>query len=354
MAAFQQNYAVTTDSQAPQSRLCENRGLELAVPALDEIWRALADNEHIADIAMVGRGIEFKGERARGSVPVVTPQPKTGYPAGYAGVSGDQAIFAPPPEVGIATRPELIENARQGMADGIAKVLVNRTRTARSPWRIKALLDPDGKPVKNNFLTVRPKSDATPALFLWAVLNSPIANAFIASDTMKRDNADGALADIPIRRLDAHAIRRVANLAASYRAVAARRAAIVATLRVASHHRSPLFEQPVDVSDGPTDSEVREALLALDAAVLRLYALPVRLERQLLDYFRGHERRGVGCTFGDYFPAEFKSLVPLHKFISAGYRRSTVDDVATRMKPSDSSAGTAALRAAVEAFGGDE
>ena len=68
----------------------------------------------------------------------------------------------------------------------------------------------------------------------------------------------------------------------------------------------------------------------------------------------GAERKGVGCTFGDYYPGEFKSLVPLHKFISAGYRGSTVDQVAARMKPDASSAGTAALRAAAKSLGVDD
>ncbi len=354
MSAFQHNYAVTTDSDAPQSRLSQNPAFELAIPALEQVWKALAGSKRLRDIASVGRGIEFKGKKARGGTPVTIAQPKAGYPAGYAGVSRDQAVFSLPPEVGVATLASLISNARQGMPDGVTKVLVNRTRTARSPWRIKALLDPVGKPVKNNFLTIRPKSPEIPALFLWAILNSPIANAFIASDTMKRDNAEGAIADIPIPRFGAHGIRTVIRLANAYREVATQRAMTLAAQQAASRRRVPLFEQPADIHDSRTDSEVREALLALDAAVLRLYALPVRLERQLLDYFRGHERRGVGCTFGDYFPSQFKSLVPLHKFISSGYRGSTVDEVADRMKPNESSPENEALRAATKAFGGDE
>lgn len=353
MAEFQQNYSVTTDSAALQSRLSENPRLELAVPALDEVWTALAANKRVRDIATVGRGIEFKGKHARGNVPVVTPQPKTGYLAGYAGVSRDQAIFTAPPEIGMSTRPQLIGNARQGMPDGLAKVLVNHTRTARGPWRIKALLDLVGKPVKNNFLAIRPKSPEVPALFLWAILNSPVANAFIASGTMKRHNAEGAIGDIPVPRFDTQSIRTVTRLADAYRTVAAQRAATATMQRAASRHLGPLFEPTKNVPGEPMESEVRDALLALDAVMLRLYALPIRLERELLDYFRGYERRGVGCTFRNYFPAELKSLVPLHKFISSGYRGSTVDQVATRIKPGESSAGKAALRAATAAFGGD-
>jgi hypothetical protein len=74
----------------------------------------------------------------------------------------------------------------------------------------------------------------------------------------------------------------------------------------------------------------------------------------LLDYFHGHERNGVGCPFGDYFPASFKSLVPLDKYISHSYRDSTVEAVEERFKPNETSAGTAALREAAKAFAEDE
>jgi hypothetical protein len=91
----------------------------------------------------------------------------------------------------------------------------------------------------------------------------------------------------------------------------------------------------------------------MDAAVLKLYGLPVRLEKQLLDHFRGHKRHGVGCEFSDYFPADFKSIVPLHKYISSAYRRSTIDQVVERMKPGESEHVIKALRSAAEAFGED-
>ncbi len=336
MAAFQHNYDVTSRLEATQGRLGENAGHELWIPALDEVWQALQENQRVRDVAAVGRGIEFKGEKARGGIPVVVPGPKAGYPAGYAGVSPDQVIFTTPPEQGIATRSELIENPRQGMPDGVAKVLVNRTRTARSPWRIKALLDPDGKPVKNNFLTVRPTSPKMPALFLWAVLNSPVANAFIASDTMKRDNADGAIADVPLPRISADSVRSIAELAETYRTMAQKRVSTVAKQRASSHRRGSLFEEPEDVPAGPADSEVREALLTLDAAVLRLYDLPPRLERQLLDYFAGRKRRGVGCDFRGYYPPGFASYLPLHMVISDRFQRAAADATADRFKPGES------------------
>lgn len=357
MVAFQDTYDVTSRAEATQSRLGENAGHELWVPALDEVWRSMKDNQRVRDVATVGRGIEYKSDEARGKVPVVVdiPAPKKGYPAGYASVAPrKQAIFTTPPESGIAVGPELIENSRQGMPDGIAKVLVNRTRTARSRWRMKALLDPDGKPVKNNFLTVRPNSPKTPALFLWAVLNSPVANAFFASDTMKRDNADGALADIPLPRIDAESVQTIVKLAEAYRAMAQQRAAMITKPRAASRHQRLLYEEPEVVPAGPADADVRQALLALDAAVLRLYDLPPRLERQLLDYFAGHERRGVGCDFQGYYPRGFTSYMPLYMVISDSFQRAAADATADRFKPGESAYVRDMLSAAAAASAGEE
>jgi hypothetical protein len=59
----------------------------------------------------------------------------------------------------------------------------------------------------------------------------------------------------------------------------------------------------------------------------------------------------VGCKFGDYFPEDFKSIIPLHKFISESYQNSTVDRVAARVKSGRSTEVLAALRAAADAFG---
>jgi len=50
----------------------------------------------------------------------------------------------------------------------------------------------------------------------------------------------------------------------------------------------------------PDESAIKNALLELDAAVLRLYKLPPELERQLLAVFDGVDRLGVGCTFRGY------------------------------------------------------
>jgi hypothetical protein len=330
---FVESYSAQEDLSTSQSRFQLDPRFVLSVPVLDELWIHLDHNLHLSDVAVVGRGIEFKSKRARNGTPVVLSHPRPpDYPAGFAGIArATQDIFTTPPLCGLAVKPELIENPRQGMPEGKAQVLVNRNRAARSRWRLKALLDPDGRPVKNNFLIVRPKDPRMPALVLWAILNSPIANAFIARDTMKRDNAESMLDGIPIPRLSAGMIKEVSTAAKVYRDLAAR---CSSPARHTSKHKPDealLFPTTSEVNDAGILSQVCAALLAMDAVVLKAYGLPPRLERRLLDSFSGVERKGVGCTLNRYFPEEFRPAIPLWMYISEDFRRCRADYLTSRI-----------------------
>ena len=162
------------------------------------------------------------------------------------------------------------------------------------------------------------------------------------------------LADIPLPRIDAESVQTIVKLAEAYRAMAQQQAATIAKPRAGSRRERSLYEEPEDVPAGPADSDVRQALLALDAAMLRLYDLPPRLERQLLDYFAGHERRGVGCDFQGYYPLGFTSYLPLHLVISDRFQRAAADATADRFKPGESAYVRNMLSAAVAAGSGEE
>ena len=66
-------------------------------------------------------------------------------------------------------------------------------------------------------------------------------------------------------------------------------------------------------------ARVRERLRALhwrvDAEVLRLYALPPELERELLDAFDGVPRVGVPFEQTRYIPREFRDALTLDEFL---------------------------------------
>ena len=91
-------------------------------------------------------------------------------------------------------------------------------------------------------------------------------------------------------------------------------------------------------------------LQQVDAELLRLYALPPRLERQLLDLFSGFKRRGVPFNFSRYFPEDFEPCFPLYVYLSEAYQRSTAAALRRRYKPVTEPVILIALEHAVEAF----
>jgi hypothetical protein len=111
---------------------------------------------------------------------------------------------------------------------------------------------------------------------------------------------------------------RIEQAALRYRAIATRTGP------------GPLYEPEA------TPEVIRQALLEMDAAVLQAYNVPPRLERQLLDFFEGVERKGVGCNFTGYYPAGFTSSLPLHYVISDSFKRAAADVTCERFKPGQS------------------
>jgi hypothetical protein len=79
------------------------------------------------------------------------------------------------------------------------------------------------------------------------------------------------------------------------------------------------YEQELD-SRGPGFETAKGKLLAIDAFILKGYGLSPRLERELLDLFRGLPRL-VPFEFSGYFPDEFTSSIPLWMFLSPEYQK---------------------------------
>jgi len=94
-----------------------------------------------------------------------------------------------------------------------------------------------------------------------------------------------------------------------------------------------------------------ELLLHVDAEILRLYDLPPRVERELLDLFAGKKRLGVPFEFDRYFPEDFEPCFSLHEYLSEDYQRSTAGELRARHETVTSPTLLAAIKRAVEDFG---
>ncbi len=168
-------------------------------------------------------------------------------------------------------------------------MLINYAPVSRGPWRLKALLDPDGHAVTSRFIAIRPLNDVVPLEFLWALFNNPLANAFAYAHLAKRDILVREMKRLPIpRKWKEH--ETIVQLVRDY------------------------FELFSKHSKSNVDS-ARHLLDHLDAAVLGLYDLPPRIERQLLDLFSGRERPGVPFVMAEYIPKSFDEEVSLQDFL---------------------------------------
>ena len=148
---------------------------------------------------------------------------------------------------------------------------------------------------------------------LSAVLNGPVATAFIAAHEDNRDNRKSTLKRIPLPVLAEAERTSVNQLVDSYRATADKIDILGAT-------------------QAPTACEdvLRRTCLEIDAIILRSYSLPPRIERRLLDFFRGHQRR-VPFRSNEYFPAEFSPTIPLWMYISDDFQRCRADYLVSRI-----------------------
>ena len=325
MDAFKRSYATTTTRKIEQTRFSLEPGFRMTVPDLEEVWTACQGLGCLADTADVQRGFSFVPETKLASKTVtIADKPFPGGVKGFTKFRPDLMIHELPSPKYVNLSPEAIDTKRGGTVRDTPQILLDYAPVSRGPWRMKALIDRKGHAVTTNFVTVRPRPASVPLEFLWALCNSPVANAYMYTHTMKRHNLEGELSKIPIPRGGLRDIQTVVGLVKDYLAVA--------------------------TCSSPDLELCSTALLRVDAGVLHLYDLPPRIERKLLDLFAGYRRQGVPFPFERYYPVDFHPCIPLHVYLSAEYARSTAGELRRQWKPVKSAAVLAALGSAADAF----
>ena len=120
----------------------------------------------------------------------------------------------------------------------------------------------------------------------WALLNSPIANAYAFTHLEKRDNIVGDMRHIPMPMT-----RSLAGIEAATRTY-------------------------FDAASSGADSESLRSLMSkVDAEVLRQYALPLNLEAAVLSLFTGWNRVGVPFDQTRFLPEELEGKLHYADFV---------------------------------------
>ncbi len=328
--AFRNGFAFSSEDVVEISRFAQTQSADFRVPQLGSLWAAMNDYNRFETIAQVSKGLEYKGLSLPTDTWTLHDPPEPGDILGYATRPTHVEIYGLPRTVGMNLDPQAVRDYGAGRPTGHPRVLANYIRSGREAWRLKAIIDQEGRAVTSTFLAATPTAAGASVTYVWALLNSPVTNAFLHTHTQKKQNLVNLMRRIPIPRFSQVYVAQVEQAAMRYRTLAL---------------------SPGQLFDAQATPEgIRQALLAMDAAVLQAYDLPPRLERQLLDLFTGIERKGVGCPFAGYYPPGFTSLLPLHLIISDRFQRAAADVTSDRFTPGKS----AYIRTVLAAAAGDE
>lgn len=234
---------------------------ELWVPPLQAVWDYLLTSPRLQRHFTIHRGIEWQSAQES----AWSTQRRAGYRRGLHTARGARQ-FVLSNRVWLDCRPDRLLYKAIDLPWERPKLIVNAGRLSRGPWRIAATLDKEGLLCSQQFFGLWPHEAVSDAQLLTfaAILNGPVANAFLAIHSPAKGMRISAVEQIPIPSMLPF---RAGELATEY---------------------VRLLTQPTAL--GQDDDRLESLLTQIDAAVLSAYDLPPRLERQLLDYFRNVDR----------------------------------------------------------------
>lgn len=294
---FTNNYKATREdvSQRSVSEATES----LRVPDLADIWRCLSSLPRLHEVADVHRGIEWdkplrdSGYETGNREQLVKSLPQgDDFRLGLPPLARPFYAFEIPEAKYLSVRPEDRRRNAFDLPWDKPKIFLNAVRKSQRAWRLAAASDFEGLLCYQTFVAIWPyNSDQTIALA--AVLNGPVANAFLATHEEKHNRND-SIKSIPVPDLSLFDIAEINSLVGRY-------------------------QREVDITK-------RDLLLRkVDAAVMSAYDLHPKRERELLDFFNGAERQ-VPFPFADYYPPDFTPAFSLTTYLSDTVNRAGVKD----------------------------
>lgn len=284
-AKFLANGVVTSQREAIRPAL---EG-DLWIGELDAIWSYLTDTPRLGDHADIFRGLQWRSQRMG-----VHDEPGPKRKRGLYKPADSLTPFHLISPVWLSTDAGL--NLYPGpltRAWDKPKVLINNQRSSRGPWRLAAAADDTGLWASQQFTGIWPTGDYD-IRSLAAILNGPLANAFVTEHSTDHDFTNVMLASMPLpRKLD------------------------IVALNMAVREYEALFDEKrrAVLAADDYDTRLNHLLVWIDALVLDGYDLPPRLERQLFSYFEGR-KRPVSHAFFGWLPADLKGYVPLYEWLT--------------------------------------
>lgn len=281
----------------------------IAVYPLRNIWERLSHFSNLRDIATIHRGIELgytDPESKKTQKIHYSKNKQPGFKKGYCLAEQKTEVFLPPfaEYMGLEKGKLKWTNILRYPWEK-PKVFVNAHRTSRGAWRYAAFIDKEENISSKNFVALWPNKENVSLEYLAAILNSPLANAFVAAHERGKHNRVKTIRNIPVPDLSDYNKQNITRLVCAY--------------------MTKVKERVLT-----NDTILGDILLQIDALILKGYNLPPRLERELLDYFRD-ESRPVPFEFKEYIPESFTACISLLMYISPDFRQCTAENLLNRV-----------------------
>jgi type I restriction-modification system DNA methylase subunit len=268
----------------------------LTVPMWRNIWEQLSNYPKLHSVVDIKTGIRYKNDVID---KVISKQALDGFVPGLANITEDfqQYIADKYVYLSVETKYRNNQDANSWSLDwSRPKIILPTSRLSRGYWKFAAVIDNKGLLVRHRFFGLWKRQDSISLESIAAILNSPIAQAYVHAHSLERDILKKTYLSIPIPE-------KIISFDSSIKQL------------VLAYINNPMMEN----------------LLKIDAFILSLYKLTPEMERRILDIFWGAKDRRVPFDFNGYIPPENKSWIPLNFYISEQYNNSTIQNVIERL-----------------------
>ncbi len=280
------------------------------LPPLQEVWKATSRMESLGSLVSIHRGIEYDVPFRENEGNLISDVQIPSFVPGLHKVDGALEPYMVLKNVFLNVSPEVMRGSAYTLPWDRPKLIVNARRRTRGHWKISASPDYQKLVCYQNFHAIWPKSSIALEVIA-AVLNGPVANAFIATREGQRDVRIGTLKNIPFPDFDSAQEQAISALVNRY---------IEAGFQMISEQ----------ISNSEGQNACATLLKLIDAEVLKAYDLAPSTERALLNFFTGNPRPGP-VEFHEYFPPTFEPFIPWHIYISSEYHQATAGETLKRL-----------------------
>jgi hypothetical protein len=296
------------------SRTTSKKPLRIWNPPLADLWDYLEGYPKLKDVAEIHRGIQWNISLQKYRDVLISNDEKLGFHKGLDKAHRKLEPYYARGLVYLNMGQQYQLTTAQNFPWNKPKVITNSRRLSRGPWRIVGYPDFDGLACYKNFIGLWPRSGMK-IESISAIINSPLLNAALFTKGYGRDNSLDILGQIPVPIPDA-----IDN---------------VRIIELVNHYCASRNELEKGTNREAVVLECIDTLMKIDAMVLKAYDLPPKLERKLLEFFRGY-KRPLPFEFPDYYPEDFKPYVPLYKFIELDLKQASAGELLKRITPLDS------------------